>query len=713
MFATAPARRALRLTPLAFGAALLCGLAHAAPADGAAVDAPAPAAADAPVATVVVKGEQDAGYTTRSSASSARLDLSLRETPQSVSVVTRQQMDDFRLDSVNDMLANSTGVTVERIETDRTYYTARGFDITNFQYDGVGSPFVFGNVSGELDTVLYERVDIVRGANGLMSATGNPSATVNFIRKRPTAAVKASVSATYSSWQKRRIEGDLSGALNEAGTLTGRVVAAYQKGDSYLDRYSADRKVIYGVLEAKLSRDTTLTAGHTNQTGKSNGAMWGAIPLYYTDLTPTDYDVGTSTATDWTSMRVEHNRSFVELAHRFGNGWRAQATLSRNKSETRSKLFYTYGTPDRATGLGLYAYPSIYNSDIKQTLFDASATGKFTLGGREHDLTFGANWSRSTIDDLSYYGQGIGNPLPSLAGWNGAYPEPTFDASTNGSEYEDKRKSAYVAARFSLSDPLHLITGVTTTKADSAGTAYGDSRFKSASKTTPYVGLTYDLSANVTAYGSYTAIFNPQSETDATGATLAPMEGKTAELGVKSEWFNRKLNASAAIFKTKQDNTAEQAGMIGTRAWYRGVNAESRGVELDLSGELARGLQASAGFAVLKLEDEAGNAAKTYLPRRTLRLLTTYQVPALPQLTVGASANWQDDIYRNEADGAVIRQSSYAVLGLMARYDINKQLSVSANVNNLADKKYLTSLYWSQSYYAAPRNASVTLNWKY
>ena len=227
------------------------------------------------------------------------------------------------------------------------------------------------------------------------------------------------------------------------------------------------------------------------------------------------------------------------------------------------------------------------------------------------------------------------------------------------------------------------------------------------------IGLTYDLSANVTAYGSYTAIFNPQSETDATGATLAPMEGKTAELGVKSEWFNRKLNASAAIFKTKQDNTAEQAGMIGTRAWYRGVNAESRGVELDLSGELARGLQASAGFAVLKLEDEAGNAAKTYLPRRTLRLLTTYQVPALPQLTVGASANWQDDIYRNEADGAVIRQSSYAVLGLMARYDINKQLSVSANVNNLADKKYLTSLYWSQSYYAAPRNASVTLNWKY
>jgi outer-membrane receptor for ferric coprogen and ferric-rhodotorulic acid len=100
------------------------------------------------------------------------------------------------------------------------------------------------------------------------------------------------------------------------------------------------------------------------------------------------------------------------------------------------------------------------------------------------------------------------------------------------------------------------------------------------------------------------------------------------------------------------------------------------------------------------------------MPRRLLRLSATYQVPALPQLRVGASANWQDDIYRDEGT-AVIRQPSYATLGLMARYDIDRQLSVAVNVNNVADKKYLTSLYWSQAYYAAPRNASVTLNWKY
>jgi outer membrane receptor for ferric coprogen and ferric-rhodotorulic acid len=168
------------------------------------------------------------------------------------------------------------------------------------------------------------------------------------------------------------------------------------------------------------------------------------------------------------------------------------------------------------------------------------------------------------------------------------------------------------------------------------------------------------------------------------------------------------------VYRTKQLNTAEQAGTTTAgKAYYRGLAAESKGVEFDLSGGLAKGLQASAGFTVMNLEDLQGNAAKTYMPRRLLRLSATYQVPALPQLRVGATANWQDDIYRNEADGAVIRQPSYATLGLMGRYDINRQLSVAVNVNNVTDKRYLTSLYWSQSYYAAPRNASVTLSWKY
>ncbi|MCT6980900.1 TonB-dependent receptor plug domain-containing protein, partial [Salmonella enterica subsp. enterica serovar Oranienburg] len=86
-----------------------------------------------------------------------------------------------------------TGVNVERVETDRTYYSARGFDVTNFLVDGVGLPFANGQQEGDLDTALYQRVEVLRGANGLLSFTGNPSATINFVRKRPTADFQGSV----------------------------------------------------------------------------------------------------------------------------------------------------------------------------------------------------------------------------------------------------------------------------------------------------------------------------------------------------------------------------------------------------------------------------------------------------------------------------------------------------------------------------------------
>jgi outer membrane receptor for ferric coprogen and ferric-rhodotorulic acid len=144
--------------------------------------------------TVSVTGSRESGntegtnaYTRGSANTSTRMDLSLRETPQSVSVMTRTQMDDFNLNDINAVLDNTPGVKVERVETDRFYYTSRGFDITNFQIDGVGIRLPDGNVSGGIDTAIYDRVEVVRGANGLMAGAGNPSATVNLIRKRPTA----------------------------------------------------------------------------------------------------------------------------------------------------------------------------------------------------------------------------------------------------------------------------------------------------------------------------------------------------------------------------------------------------------------------------------------------------------------------------------------------------------------------------------------------
>lgn len=673
--------------------------------------------ADAPEATmpvVTVTGTQEDSYTTRGTKSSGKLDLTLRETPQSVSVVTRALMDDFKLNNINQVLATTTGVTVEKVETSRTYYTARGFDIVNFQYDGVGAPLVFGNMQGDLDTALYERIDIVRGANGMMASTGNPSATVNFIRKRPTAGTTANASVTLGSWNSRRAEGDVSASLNDSGSVKGRAVLVRQESDSYLDRYSPKKTVGYAVVEAELGAATTLTVGHTYETNRDQGVMWGALPLYYSDGSPTNYPVGTSTSADWSRWDTTTNSSFAELKHRLGADWNITSTLNYVTSKSDSTLQYVYGTPDKSAGGGLYAYPSKYNSRQRQTLLDIAVEGKFALAGRRHDLSFGYSASRSTLSDVSLYGRGIGTELPGQTAFDGSYPLPPFDAAVDGSSYKDTRNTLFLAARFNLADDWKLLGGVNSTRAKSSGSSYGTDKFRSATKTTPYVGVVYDIDRALSAYASHTEIFNPQSETDASGRTLAPVEGKTTEAGLKAALFDNRLNLSGAVFKTKQDNTAEQAGVIGAKTYYRGVNAESRGVEFDLSGTLAKGWEASAGLTRLtSLKGDQGQTVKPYIPRTTLRLNTTYQVAGLPALKIGATAAWQNQIHVDQEAGIVTTQGAYATLGLMARYQIDKHLSLSLNLNNVTDKKYLTSLYWTQSLYAAPRNGSATLSWSY
>ena len=664
--------------------------------------------------SVTVVGEQSAAeqdsYQSRSSSAATRLNLTPRETPQSISTITRAQLDDFRLNSVNDALENTTGVQVERVETDRTYYMARGFDITNFQYDGIGVPFVYGNVQGDLDTALFERVEVLRGANGLMSGTGNPSATVNFVRKRPTVEPRASIDLSAGSWDMRRIDTDVSGALTESGNLRGRVVYANENGNPYLDRYGREKNLFHGVVEADLGENTLFTLGHSLQKSYADSPLWGALPLAYSDGSKTRYDRSSSTSSDWAYWDVEDNRTFAELTHHFASGWQARAVLTRVERKGDGSLFYMYGTPDRSTGLGLRSYPADYHDKTKQLIGDLYASGPFTLAGREHELMVGGSWSKSTLEDISLYDSSTGTALPALEDWRGDYPEPRNDNGTLGSDFTDRMKSVYTAARFNLGDRLSLIAGARVVDVDSEGSSYGSSKSTSYDdEVVPYAGLVFDLDERFSLYASYTEIFNPQTRSDANGDRLEPVEGVNYEAGIKGELLQKKLNVSVAVFRTEQDNVAEMAGMNGATAYYRGVEGiTSQGYEVELSGEVLDGLQATAGYTFVDITDAEDRHAITYAPKHLVRASTSYRLPQMPRLKVGANLRWQDETHKGTA-----QQDAYAVVGLMASYAIDDHWSVSANLDNLTDEKYLTSLYWDQAYYAAPRNASMTVSWNY
>ena len=662
-------------------------------------------------------------YGAAASTTATRLALSPRETPQSVTVVTRARMDDFGLLSANDVLANTTGVSVDIVETDRTYFTSRGFDISNFQVDGVGMPFTNGDQLGDVDTALYDRVEVLRGANGLLSSTGNPAATVNYVRKRPTQVFQASGGLTLGSWQKQRLVGDLSGPLNEEGTLRGRAVVVSQRSESFMDNYALDKTVIAGLLEASIAPRTVMSGGITRQANRPEGTAWGGLPLNHADGSPTDYPRSTAAAPRWSRWDNTDTTVFAELSHTLDNAWAFKGLASHRKLQADGRLFsISGGLPDRATGAGTESWLSTQIADETQTLFDFHAAGPFELAGRRHEAVVGANHAK--VHNQASYTRGAGNGTPITApdGW-GNYPEPEFNGAQGAADFNNRRQTVYALTRLSVADRWALLLGLNHTRMESEGLGFrAVPRVYEDTETVPFVGTVFDLDAHHSLYASYTKIFNPQTQIDANQALLGPIRGRNVEIGAKGEWLDGALNGTLTVFRAEQDNTAEYAGFddAGGFSYYRRIDATSTGFELDLAGRVSPDLELSAGYAHMRLEDGAGLDARTFVPRRTLRVSTRYRVAALPGLKLGATLRWQSAVHRVNGtqaapDGSPIiaRQSAYAVLGLMARHDFNDRLSAHLTIDNLTDKKYLSSLYWDQSLYGAPRHAQATLNLKY
>lgn len=663
--------------------------------------------------------EKSGSYTVKSTSAATRLDTSLRETPQSISVITRAQMTDFHLTTVNDALDFTTGIKVERAETDRIYYTARGSDVTNFQIDGIGAPMAEGLTFGDLDTAIYDRIEVLRGANGLLSGTGNPSATVNFIRKRPTADFQAHIDLSAGSWDHRRAEGDFSGPLNEAGNVRGRVVLVNQNRNSYLDRYSSERNVAYGIVEADITENTQVVFGHTYHQNDSDGVLWGALPLVDESGNPRHFKRSDSTGANWSRWDALNNITFAELAHFFDNGWTGKFQLTRKELTSNADLFYVL----QLTGpTGLLPYAGNYRSSHKELTADAYLSGPFTLAGRDHELVIGATWSRQTIDEKEKSAT-----IPPFLDVDSIadIPQPVFTSSGFFTDREIKRLNTYAAAKFNVTDRLKVTTGANMLTYKLNGTSYlVEQNAEAHNKITPYAGLVYKIDDIHSAYASYAGIYNPQTSLTKDLKPIAPVEGKNYEVGIKSEFFNKKLNTSFALFKNVQQNVAEQAGFIGATTYYEGINATTTGFEIDIAGEVSPNLNLTAGFTNLfSLKDEDHNNVKPYTPRRIVRLAAVYKVPQFEKLKVGANINWQDDIHTTAQvlDDTTfepvyskrIKQGSYAIVNLMANYELDSHWSAGLNVYNLTNEKYYSSLMWDQSFYGAPRNAMATLTWKY
>ncbi|MDC7685121.1 TonB-dependent siderophore receptor [Asticcacaulis sp. BYS171W] len=672
--------------------------------------ADAPDASDAEPTEVVVLGKR----VIRESAGATGLDLSLRQTPQSVTVVSAAQMKEFALTDANQLLSTLPGINVEASETDRTYFNSRGFDVVNFQVDGVGQPLDWGLQTGALDVAIFERIEAVRGANGMMTGTGNPSATINYIRKRPTKDFRANLSASYGSWDNLRLTGDVSGALNKEGTVTGRFVYANTDTESYLDYYGVNRNVYYGVLSWDITPKLNATAGYSKQDNLATGNNWGALPLVYTDGTPIKYDVSANTSAPWTYWDTHNATTFTELSYQFDNGWTVKGIYTYKNLSDEAKLTYAYNYPDKTTGLGVAGFAGYYPSSWKQNLFDLVANGQVSLFGREHQVVVGVNSNES--DTLRWAGEAAGFAYPAYKGVQIVAPaEPTtFATPYEAANVTDKLTRAYAAVHLNFTDRFKGLVGFNAIDLTTTGVSYGVTQDRAENKVSPYVGATYDLNTNISLYASYTDIFNPQAEVDINRKRLPSAEGKSYEAGVKTEWFARRLYATASVFKSEQSHLAEFVGYIPNTwdSYYAGVDTIVKGYEFEVSGKITPDWSINGGWTDLSIENSAGQDVRLYLPRRSLKISTTYNLPQYNDLKLGASLRWQSDV-ETTALTTTIKQEAYSVVDLFGSVRVTDKARASLNIKNAFDEKYWGGLRWGQSFYAAPRSVIVSLDYSF
>lgn len=699
--------------------------AEPAPAGTAPVDAGADTQND-----LIVTGARAAQADDKQSASPTGLSLSLRETPQSLTIIDRERIDSFALTNVNDLLTQTVGINVERTETDRTEFNSRGFDISNFQIDGIGLPMFFNIQTGDLDTVLFERVEAVRGANAIMTGVGNPSATINYLRKRPTREFRANASAFGGSFDLWRVEGDVSGPLTADGSLRIRAIGAYEERDSHLDYNHVNRDVFAGLIAWDATPDLTFTAGYSLQDNRSDGVLWGALPLVYSDGSRIDYPRSASTSADWTYWNVRDQTAFAEVAYKLGGDWSLRGVATYRHWRERARILYAYYAngvgADPATGQGIVGLTGTYPSKYEQLLFDGYASGSVNLLGRDHQLAFGVSTGRSDGEQFSASSLGGAidyGDIRQLASFRATQPD--YGPLMQQADTYDRLTRAYGAMHVNVTDRLKGVVGATAIWLRSGGESYGADQTRRNEKVSPYLGALYDLTQNLTLYASYTDIFNPQREVDRTNARLQPAKGTSIEGGIKGEWLDGRLYGSAALFRAKQSGLAVVAGQfvagepgqIGT-SYYTGQNTTSKGFEIEVAGRVANRWLLSGGFTHLSIEDEQGNDARTFIPRDTLKLAATYTVPEWRDFKLGAQIRYQSEISAPSSvvvGGAAVPivQDAFSTLDLLAGIRLADHVRATVNVRNVNDAKYLGTLKYGQAFYAAPRSVIATLRFDY
>lgn len=687
---------------------------------------------------------------------------SLRETPKSVSIVTRERLEEQNLTSLSEALMQTNGVTVVNHSASgaASFFYSRGFRVQTVQLDGGAAAFTgnYGINVGQ-ETAAYERVEMLRGVDGMFSGAGAPGGVINLVRKRAKSETAVKVALSAGSWDAYRGEFDATGALTSDGKLRGRAVAAYSERDYIYDLAHSEKTFFYGTLEYDLTPSTLLIAGATYDRRKEDGDFSAGMPRY-----SNGGDLGlpreTALTVPWARWHLEGQEYFARVEQQLGDSLMLKFNATRIEQETVSRTFVASGLVNPVTLAGPQALTRAADNDTTQDLLDLSLSGSFQLFGGEHRFTLGTDYVKIDAGGQREYrleGYVYGtptNPLIDVFNFDGRdYPAPVETLTAYYPALGPTQQGIYGALDLQLAQSLRL----------SAGGRYGRYRFKQAYQAVdsgvhgtttwtryddeafiPSVALRWNFANNWTAYASFAETFEVQShrlQGPPPGTPIEPVTGDGFEVGIKGELFNH-LNVAAALYRIKREGQAmvdpayaSTPGQNGSSCCYLAVaDVETEGFEAEVSGTITPGWQMFAGYSFYTNEYSGMETLQrgVYVPsgvaltlnrapKHMLKLWSTWQLPGHYSrwkvnggVVMYSPTNIDGVLLESPSSTTYVRaratQDTYAVFNASVLFDVNDVWSVGIYGDNIFDKKYYQVLgFAAENNYGNPRTVLLTV----
>jgi iron complex outermembrane recepter protein len=659
---------------------------------------------------VVTGAQEDArgpvdGYVAKRSATATKTDTKLSETPQSVTVVTREQMVDQGMTNLQDALGYAAGVRSDAYGLDsRTdSVRVRGSDAAEY-LDGIRKTYGYYTSNVRTDPFLLERIEVLRGASAMLYGQGSTGGVVNMVSKRPQAVAQNEIGVQYGSWNRKQVQADFTGPVDKDGELLYRLIVVKRSADTQVDYVKDDRSIIAPSLTWRPSAATSLTMQAVVQSDKS-GSTSQFFPWAGTGSSnpngkiPTNRFIG-----DPNNDRYNTNQTSVGwlLEHQINDSWkvRQNTRYSSNSVDYRSVYGNSFAggwalDPVNQRILGRIGWMS----QTKAKVFgaDQNIEGTIKTGMVEHKLLIGLDYSRSETNS-----QSAGFAAPSIDVYNPDYSgsAPTWPTDlTSSPESVLRQTGLYIQDQMKIADRWIAVAGV---RHDKASTSTDGGATDKDSVNSLRFGLMYQAASGLSPYLSYSESFTPLASSPL--QTFKPLRGEQWEAGIKFEPVGSKMSYNASVYEWKEKNR-QVAGALPD-IYDQVGQAKTKGVELEARGELFRNFDVIAHYNYIDLDEQLEP-----MPHAQSAVWGKYRfsIGDLPGFSVGAGARYMSSFSGNVAPTI----DAVTLFDALLAWE-NPKWRVALNVANLTDKTYLaTCLDRGDCWYGARRNAvlSATYRW--